>query len=347
MLDCLKIDAYAYEGSTKKDYYYWINGKDLLQLAQYAIDGINTTGFDPPGDGSYDRPWKLDGQVRTWLNTAKKIRSFARDEKYFYICGRFVKKAGGYYMVDGGGDDGAYGYEPWDKKSPGVNFDRGGPSYRNYANRLKSMQNNSSRRLSPEAWSKEKAEKLRKVLLADALYEQRLKSKGALTTGQVLPVIAATLFIAEPARNLRCFMVNKMLLDMMATGTTYGGRKTGSSPKQYRFDTVMFRDPHDKGGKLPAAMTGSAAASSPINPSETSLGTGAYTQAKELTLICHYFNFGRFQGTNESMVDKTTYKQLSITTDPAVVKEPDESKPLQMAGYLKYLLQVSLDTFAS
>ena len=112
MLDCLKIDAYAYEGSTKKDYYYWINGKDLLQLAQYAIDGINTTGFDPPGDGSYDRPWKLDGKVRTWLNTAKKIRSYTRDEKYFYICGRFVKKAGGYYMVDGGGDDGAYGYEP-------------------------------------------------------------------------------------------------------------------------------------------------------------------------------------------------------------------------------------------
>ena len=75
-------------------------------------------------------------------------------------------------------------------------------------------------------------------------------------------------------------MVNKMLLDMMATGTTYGGRKPGSSPKQYRFDTVMFRDPHDKGGKLPAAMTGSAAAASPINPSETSLGTAHIRRPK-------------------------------------------------------------------
>jgi hypothetical protein len=347
MLDCLKIDGYDYEGSTTKDYHYWINGKDLLQLAQYAIDGIDTSGFDPAGDGSYNRPWKLDGQVRTWLNMAKKIRSYVSDEKYFYICGRFVKKAGGYYMVDGGGDDGRYGYEPWDRKSPREGFDRGGPSYRNYANRLKSIQTKSSRGLTPEAWSKEKAEKLRRVLLADPLYEQRLKSKGNLTTGQLLPVIAATIFIAEPARNLRAFMVNKMLLDMMATGTTYGGRKTGSSPKQYRFDTVMFRDPHGKGGKLPAAMTGSAAAASPINPSETNLGVGAYTQAKELTLICHYFNFGRFQGTNESLVDKTTYQQISITTNPAIVKEPDESKPAQVAGYLKYLLQTSLHSFAS
>ena len=64
------------------------------------------------------------------------------------------------------------------------------------------MQTNSSRRLSPEAWSKEKAEKLRKVLLADALYEQRLKSKGALTTGQVLPVIAATFSL--PSQRATC-----------------------------------------------------------------------------------------------------------------------------------------------
>jgi hypothetical protein len=344
MLDCVTIDASASDGTTSKDYFYYINGKDLLQLAQYAIDGINTTGFDPGGDGSYMRPWKLDGQVRTWLNTAKKIRSYARDEKYFYICGRFVKKCGGYYMVDGGGDDGKTGYQPWDKKSPGVDFDRGGPSYRNYANRLKSIQKNSG--LSPEAWSKEKAAKLRKVLLADPLYEQRLKTKGNLTVGQMLPVIAATLFLAEPARNIRCFMINKMLLDMMASGITYGGRKPGSSPKEYRFDTVMFRDPHDKGGKLPAAMTGSAAASSPINPSSITLGTATYTQAKELTLLCHYFNFGRFVGTNESMVDKVKYKRIQITTDPTVQDRPDESKPDQVAGYMKYLLQQSVHTFA-
>ena len=72
------------------------------------------------------------------------------------------------------------------------------------------------------------------------------------------------MFLGEPGRNARAFLVNKMLLDMMEAGATYGGRKKGSVPKNYTgWKASVLResktggDPGDKGGKMPAAMTGS------------------------------------------------------------------------------------------
>lgn len=349
MLDCLTIDSVE----KGKQYKWWISGKDLLQLAQYAVDAINTAGFVARGDGSYDAPWILDGQVNTWLELSKTVRNYTGEERYFWICGRFVKKAQGYYMVDGGGDDGQNGYMAWNMlifrkrgdPRPDVPFERGGPSYRNFANRLSAIQTNSKTRRPMEAWSQEKAKKLVKVLLADRDYALKLSGKGDWTTGQVLPVLAATMFLAEPARNIRCFLINKMLVDMMVTGMMYGGRKPGSAPKQYRFDTLLLRDPQEKGGKMPAAMAGSATAAKPISPNSLALGTGSYTQAKELTVLCHYFNSGRFAGSNESLVDKKTYKQLKLTTDPPLSKTGDVSTPGETLGYMKYLMQQVLHSF--
>jgi hypothetical protein len=348
MLDCLKID----DVQGKKECKWWIGGADLLQLAQYAVDSINTAGAVAQGDGTYDYPWVLDGEVRTWMQLSKTLKSYTREACYFWICGRFVKKAGGYYMVDAGGDDGKNGYQPWDQKVVTTNrsvtkvpFDRGGPSYRNFANRLKEIHD--SKPKSMEVWSQDKAKKLVKVLLDDPDYSRKLRAKGDYTTGQVLPVLAATLFLAEPARNIRCFLINKMLLDMLVTGTTYGGRKEGSSPKQYRLDTVLLRDPQNKGGKLPAAMTGSATAAKPIAPSSlpSAMGTGAYTQAKELTILCHYFNAGSYEGTNESDVDKKAYKQIVVTRNPLVSDQRDISTAAGVLGWLKFLMQQTLHSF--
>ncbi len=349
MLDCLTIDNK-----------YWINGSDMLWLANYAIGAINTSGNLPGGDGSYDRPWRLDGDPKTWMQTATAIRAYANSKKFFYICGRFVMKAEGYYMVDAGGNDGsADGYQPWDRMPSGGAFERGGPSYRNYATRLKKLHQehlNHHRRdgqgLSNEKWTEEKAKKLQKVLLADPEYANKLKTKGDWSTGQVLPVLAATWFIAEPARNMRCFLINKMLLDLMVTASTYGGRKKGSAPKQYKMDTVAFRDPHDKGGKLPAAMTGSAdAGRGALRPDPTALGTALYTQAKELTILCNYFSFGSFKGTNEGLLDKKAYKQIAVNKDPTIDSEGAysgkgfERDPAKVPGYLKYLMMQTITSF--
>jgi len=344
------------DGTAQQQTLYWVNGVDLLKLAQFAMDGIDSGGQLPVGNGSYDRPWALSGNLLTWLALAKHLRSYTNQICYFWICGRFVKKFQGYYMVDAGGDDGSGGVSgrAWDQKIiwdryrrewKGVDFERGGPSYRNYADYMENIRANSTKGLSEEVWSQHKAEKLKRVLKNDAAYAQKLAQKGDWTTGQVLPVLAATMFLAEPARNIRAFLANKMLLDMMETGTTYGGRKLGSAPKQYVWRTTLLRDPQEKGGKMPAAMAGSASAAFPIAPNASGFGTGTYTQAKELTLLCHYFTFGGFQGTNENLIEKTTHTQLRVTTDPAINRSANFSTPQGILGYLKYLLQESVHSW--
>lgn len=361
MLDCLTIDASGDSPTTtapKKQGLYWIDGTDLLQLAQFAMDGIDTSGAKLPGDGSYRWPWALTGSAIAWIALAKELQNWISKDRYFWICGRFVKKAGGYYMVDAGGDGGLTGgsgggrawdqniiWDRYQKRWKGVEFERGGPSYRNYANYMEKIQADSKKGLTNEEWSQHKAEKLRRVLKCDPMYASNLARKGDWTTGQILPVLAATMFLAEPARNIRAFLANKMILDMMQAGITYGGRKTGSSPKQYVWSTTLLRDPQDKGGKMPAAMAGSAKAAYPIAPDQTDLGSGFYTQAKELTLLCHFFTFNRFQGTNESLVDKKAYTQIKVTGDPVLNTDGVLSTPAAVLGYLKYLLQVTARTW--
>lgn len=348
MLDALTLEFFS-QNSPKRC--FWINGKDLLQLAQYAMDGINTNGCLPQGDGTLNRPWALTGNSLAWMALAKHLKSYTGRTCYFWICGRFVKKLGGYYMVDAGGDKGG---RAWDQKIiwnqhqrrwVGVDFERGGPSYRNYANYMHEIRSDSKKGLSETEWSQHKAEKLRRVLNNDAQYADKLSVKGDWTTGQVLPVLAATMFLAEPARNIRAFLANKMILDMMQAGITYGGRKLNSAPKNYVWGTTLLRDPQEKGGKMPAAMAGSASAAKPIQPNKQSLGTGAYTQAKELTLLCHYFTFNSFMGTNENLIDKQAYTQIVVSKDPPIDKSGACSTPDQILGYLKYLLQVPVSSW--
>jgi hypothetical protein len=242
-------------------------------------------------------------------------------------------------MVDAGGDSGVDSRgngRAWDQniywdrhtgRLKAADFDRGGPSYRNYASYMENIRADSSKRLSEEVWSQHKAQKLRRVLKRDNLYADKLSKKGDLTTGQILPVLAATMFLAEPARNIRAFLANKMILDLMEVGATYRGREPGSSPKKYVWSSTLLRDPQEKGGKMPAAMAGSAKAAYPIAPDEGKPGTGSYTQAKELTLLCRFLNFGPFQGANERLVDKTAHTQIKVTADPVINKHPDFSTP--------------------
>jgi hypothetical protein len=146
-------------------------------------------------------------------------------------------------MVDAGGDSGVDSRgngRAWDQniywdrhtgRLKAADFDRGGPSYRNYASYMENIRADSSKRLSEEVWSQHKAQKLRRVLKRDNLYADKLSKKGDLTTGQILPVLAATMFLAEPARNIRAFLANKMILDLMEVGATYGGGKPALLPR--------------------------------------------------------------------------------------------------------------------
>jgi hypothetical protein len=251
--------------------------------------------------------------------------------------------------------------EHWVKVTKTVQapFDRGGPSYGQFAKRMaEQFAARSKLTATEEAWSQAKAEKMRRVLFNEPLYRQTLSQKGHGTTGQVLPALAATLFLAEPARNPRAFPVNLMLLTMMEMGTTFGGRKKGSSPKHYTWDNSLWAysknrkgkvskgDMHVIGGKVPAAMTGSGshAVATDIDPGKH------LTQAKELTTICHWLGqMEPFVGTNAYLTGGHTeipYQAVAILGDTESAPE-DGKDPVEWLRWIKTLFHSRCSHFST
>lgn len=344
---------------------YWISARTILQLADWTVEDVSKTKGLPLGDGTGDKPWQMTGDLGQWVLMASKLKDYTQRECYFWICGRFIKKFSGmhaYYMADAGGGAPKRSYSPdkvlaaaWtrtgtDARDPskGVEFERGGPSYRNIANRLEAIRGLQS----DIPWSQQTAANLRKVLLGEEPDARQFARSGHMTLGQTLPAIAAAMFLGEAARNQRAFLVNKMLLDMMEAGMTYGGRKEGAVAKKYTMAQAFFRnsklggDPGDKGGKMPAAMTGSgSAAKFGYSPDPVKLASWEYTQAKEVTIICRAVTVSTFTGTDETKFNKAEYKQLFAVKKMPDFKNLDFKSENDVLGYLKYLMGNFLHSF--
>ncbi len=344
---------------------YWISARTILQLADWVVEDVPRTRGMPLGDGTAGKPWQMTGNLGQWMLVASKLKDYTQKECYFWVCGRFIKKFSGmqaYYMADAGGGPPRKPYEPgktlsaaWtrtgtDKSDPskGVEFERGGPSYRNIANRLEGLRGSADNVI----WSQQKAGLLRKVLLGEEADARQIATSGHMTDAQTLPTIAAAMFLGEAARNQRAFLVNKMLIDMMEAGITYGGRKQGSVAKNYTMAQAFFRssktgaDPGDKGGKMPAAMTGSAnAAKFDHAPDPSRLASWEYTQAKEVTTICRAVTTSTFTGTDETKFNKVDHKELMAVRKMTDFKSLDFKTENNVLGYLKYLMGSFLHSF--
>jgi hypothetical protein len=324
---------------------FCISGHTMLRLAGQAVDAHIATGRSAPnGNGSYEQPWVLGGTASHWLAVTALFQRNVNTACYVEICGRYVHKSrDGFYMVDGGGVDGGQAWnQPYvrrtDRYRDGTvshgsrssgDFERGGPSYGQYMKRMTDQQQWNHKHLTNEAWSQAKATKLRRVLKADVNYAAKLSHKGDLHTGQLLPVLAATMFLAEPARNQRCFLINLMLLDMIELGDD----NRGGPP--FTWDLVMWNPEfdHRRGGMLPAAGTGSASAAN--------IGDVLnFTQEKELDILLRYFSFGGFDGTSGPC--PRGYTSIISHDNVPICPMPDRSKPRDLLGYLKYLMEYRL-----
>jgi hypothetical protein len=344
---------------------YWISGTTILQLANWVMEDVPPPRAATVGEGTLAKPWQMTGDLRQWVSMARALGGHTQVERHFWICGRFIKKFSkdqAFYMADGGGGlkMTSCGTPPpgtvWartgnnpNKPDSGEAFSRGGPSYRNIGNRLDALRGSAD----DLTWSRDVANKLRQVLQGDDGAATSIRKHGHMSLGQTLPTIAAAMFLGEAGRNPRAFLVNKMLLDMIETGTTYGGRKPGAAPKAYTMKSAFFResktggDPGDKGGKMPAAMTGSGEAyRKPIGPDPTAVANYKYTQAKEVTVICHACHGGTFTGTDESRIDKRAFVQLTTPAKVAEFKSLDFTQDAQVLGYLRYLMGCYLHSFA-
>jgi len=362
MLNAITMEVSISGKPAKK---YWVSANTILQLADWTVEDARRTQPLPLGDGTQGKPWQMSGNLGQWLLLASDLKKHTQQERYFWISGRFIKKFSGqqaYYMGDAGGGPPKTSYDPAKLWSPawtrtgnnpnnpalGTAFERGGPSYRNIAKRLDALRGTDD----DVIWSKEKANLLRKVLLSEISYAKNIASAKHMTAEQTLPTIAAAMFLGEPARNQRAFLVNKMILDMMESGTTYGGRKQGATPKNYTMAKTFFRDaprpadPGDKGGKMPAAMTGSGdAAKHGYSPDPIKLATWQYTQAKEVTTICRAMTTGTFTGTDETKFSKADHSQLMAVKKMTDFKSLDFKSDTDVLGYLKYLMGSYLHSF--
>lgn len=342
-------------------YKHAVSGHTMLHLADQATyEFASANQVKLTNTGTVTNPvWTLGSAPQDWTAVATEIRKYAGVWCAMQICGRWVyKNPGGYYMRDDGGVDGGRAWDqPYVRRTDSQgdfakgsgDFERGGPSYGQYMKRMQDQQEHSSKHVKAvgvgrnqhqvsdnAAWSKAKAEKLRRVLKADLSYANKLKLKGDLTTGQLLPVLAATMFLAEPARNLRGFLVNLFLLDMIENGYAYADTPQGN-PIAYTWDVVMWNPQYDhtKGGLLPAAGTGSAS-SAKINPMLD------YTQEKELDVLLRYFTFNDFKGVAAMPPNAQGFKPVHETGPVAIDKDRDLSNSKKILGYLKYLMSYRL-----
>jgi hypothetical protein len=340
-----------------EDKWYWIRGSTLLKLV-YDVANAFSPKYPVYGNGSFALPWRLDGSVGTWIGLSKNLPFHS--EKYFIICGRYVKKhSGGYYMSDEGVLP--YGESPYGRKA--------GPTYPQYQEhfieRMRSREARRSKHKYDISWSQAKAYKLCQVLKAKVDY----RHKSGDTLGQALPVLAATMFLAEPARNPRAFPINLMLLDLIGAPVAYG--KTQN--KYYTWDKVLWHPEvasyssgqvskrqlgslskeggireiskigqlHWTGGKLPYAMTGSGvrAVAEDIDPGKW------YTQKKELSILIRWLCVVNYrlrpvrEDKDVSDLQEIKYQKVEIQKKHPDSAETEEEFRKLVLSYIKKLVQ--------
>jgi len=243
MRDCLAVSVYHSdqgdaEFGTSKERFFHFNGSSLLQLVQEAVNTLETgsKGFSLINAyASEGNPLKLE-RFSDWPNTWAALRrggqSARESNSYFLIGGRTIQRiragqggfADGFYMMDKA-YSGASRDPVWAKDT--------GASYKDFA---QFFVNNGGMKIEQ---SEAITEELRKVLSGSADFSK--SSRGQVTSA--LPMLAAAMFIAEPARNPRAFVIGLMLLDMV--GRVYNS-DLDQGTKFYTLDK-MFAHPERLG----------------------------------------------------------------------------------------------------
>jgi hypothetical protein len=213
----------------------WLKERTDALAAQLTVPA--TTGLDEA------QAWVLDSRdafVTAWITLRRDEAAWKRATCYFKVGGRVIQKspadvahggvlgghAEGYYMRDAvlsGAVPG--GAAVWVKAD--------GASYVDFAKTVSANMSTSGNHTDTDdghiAWSQAKAQKLRNVLKGAADFH----AKGADSTSAFLPLLAAVMFIAEPARNPRSFGTALMMLDMIGENYSHTGQK------YYTLDKVL------------------------------------------------------------------------------------------------------------
>lgn len=222
-----------HEGRADKSFLWYVTGSSLLTQVQSAATALAGGGTPPATPGTQAHPWVLTG-YDSWLGAWQRLLtddSLVNSDVYFQAGGRLVKKSrkgkdigDGFYMsdVDYSGKDPVKG-NMWNRGS--------GASYREYGRFM--HDNQPLAPMEQVAWSRSIAGKLRKVLAGGKDYSGKAKTD----VQSALPVLAVTMFLAEPARNPREWVIGQMMLDLI--GSEYSPATATRGAKRYLMDVAL------------------------------------------------------------------------------------------------------------
>jgi hypothetical protein len=187
----------------------YVRGVHLLALCEKCVGAAK--GAAPSGGGTKDLPYVPVGPMQ-FLWCALDAKNNGGHERYYGIGGRLIHKKGNHYVSDVG----AY------KEGPLVDFTVPEPKYPQVSSVFRGVEGLEAANLRELFSSPNIAALIRDVVNDDFdSAHQQVVSNVDPTVGQLtkqLPTIVAAMLIAEPARNLRSWPINQMILDLMRNG---------------------------------------------------------------------------------------------------------------------------------
>jgi len=292
---------------------YNVAGSTLLALVADVVAPAWTSETAGNGNSEESPITGLDSP-KGWQRAINALQ--ASREQWIRVAGKLVRKAPGKYYMNEVGVEGR-GIE-----------ETGGPTY----NQLRGVR---------------RATGLSDGAFATAV-RHALEGHGSDQVG--VAGMAAALFLAEPRRNRRSFLINLMLLDFLENQVTYGAGKTfswdsvlwrddfgGADQKQYTFSTgVSNLEAHQRGGKLPmshtfAARDGEAALPAPPSTGLPVLYTNA-EQEKEATIVIRWLMLALRRAVPQHVVGGARALGTGAGWGPNAAKAPDVTYDLAYDG---------------
>ncbi|WP_209427147.1 hypothetical protein [Pararhodobacter sp. SW119] len=267
MFDHLAIDVdYLADWQTgrRQRHALYVPGSTLLAWVDAAARAVLAGAGAPPGAGSQDDPFVLGGHgsyAGAWKAAANK----RNQDVYFLIAGRQIRKiksgsAGGFadgcYMCD-------VGYSGTDPQAGTIWNRDDGASYREFGKFI--HEGNTVSGMEGVVWSQRIAASLRSVLKGTApMTGGGLQSQGtrwtvdmnkdeskrskptrlsgpqpaaAADTVSALPLLSAVMFVAEPIRNARAWIMGLMMLDLI--GAEYQAMTSHAHGKHFTFQRAF------------------------------------------------------------------------------------------------------------
>jgi hypothetical protein len=232
------------------DTFDWYIPADAL-LNRVATTAGGGRGAAAPGTSGLTEKtaWQLNTHD-DWVGAWQKLLtdgSLKTEDVYFKVAGRTIKKnrrghstGDGFYMsdIDLSGTDPSDG-NIWSRN--------GGASYREFGKFFQA--NKPVAPLEQVTWSKQIADELRGVLMGNKDYS----AADGTDVRSALPMLACAMFLAEPARNGREWIIGKMMLDLIGEQYAAPNAAKGKGARFYELDRVFSHplrlDPGYKGSK--------------------------------------------------------------------------------------------------